>query len=113
MKDFFTAYKSANIRKYVSSTLIALTLSVTVVSALNQAGPRGLLLANVLQAGSPEIVNYTADLMIERHDRTIDLRLGKEAYDVDGLSLTLLGDPEKFLALHSPDPSVMITSSES
>lgn len=66
MKDFFTAYKSANTRKYISAVLVSLTLSVAFVGALNQVSPRSMILANVMQAGSTEIVNYTADLIVER-----------------------------------------------
>ena len=66
-----------------------------------------------MQAGSTEKVDYTADLMVERSGSYIALRLGKDAYDVDSLSLSLLGDPERFIALSSIDPSVRITTSES
>lgn len=112
MKDFFTAYKSANTRKYVGSIFVALTLSIAFVSILNQVGPRNMLLANVLQAGAPEVVNYTADLIVERKWNVIDLKLGKEAFDVDTVTLSLLGDPEKFQSLSSLDKDVNISTSE-
>ncbi len=66
-----------------------------------------------MKAGSTEKVDYSADLMVERSWSHIALRLGKDAYDVDALSLTLLGDPEKFIWLSSSDPTVRITTSES
>lgn len=113
MKDFFTAYRNANIRKYTTSGILALTLSVGVVASLNQVNPSSFLLSNVLEAGSQEKVDYSADLMVERQGNQIDLRLGKDAYDVDTLSLSLLGDPEKFLGITSSDPDVTVTSSES
>lgn len=113
MKDFFTAYKSANTRKYISSIFVALTLSIAFVSVLNQVGPRNMLLANVMQAGSPEIVSYTADLRVERHGDMIDLKLWKEAFDVDMITLSFLGDPEKFHSLASPDKYVTISTTES
>ncbi len=113
MKDFFTAYHRASVRKYTSSLIVALTLSVAIVGGLNQMGPRSMLLANVLEAGSQAKVDYTADLMVERSGADISLRIGKDAYDVDTLTLTLLGNPERFLGLTSTDPDITITSSES
>jgi hypothetical protein len=71
-----------------------------------------MLLANVLMAGSTEKVEYTADLITERRGNSLDLRIGKDAYDVDTLTLTLLGDPERFLSVASRDPSVSIMSNE-
>lgn len=113
MKDFFVAYHRAYLRKYLTSGLVALILAFSIVWVMNQSWPRSFLLANVMQAWSTEKVDYTADLMVERSGSYIALRLGKDAYDVDALSLTLLGDPERFIALSSIDPSVRITTSES
>ncbi len=112
MKDFFSAYHTANIRKYITSGTLALTLSVGIVAGMQGVSPNQYLLANVLRAGSEEVVNYTADLMVERAGDALSLRLGKDAYDVDTLSLSLLGDPEKFLGVTSADPSVSVTSNE-
>lgn len=111
MKDFFTTYNKANIRKYTSSGVIALALSLSIVSLVNQ-GPQSMILANVLQAGSDEIVDYSADMMVERNGDTLSLRLGKDAYDVDMISVVLLGDPERFLSLASDDPSVTVLTNE-
>lgn len=71
-----------------------------------------MLLANVLTAGSTEKVEYSADLIAERQGNSLDLRLGKDAYDVDTLTLTLLGDPERLLSVTSRDPSVTVISNE-
>lgn len=71
-----------------------------------------MILANVLQAGSDEIVDYSADMIVERSGDTLSLRLGKDAYDVDLISLTLLGDPERLVSLVSTDPSVTIMENE-
>jgi hypothetical protein len=111
MKDFFTAYHKANIRKYTSSGVIALALSLSIVWLVNQ-GPQSMILANVLQAGSDEIVDYSADMIVERSGDTLSLRLGKDAYDVDLITLTLLGDPERLVSLASTDPSVTIMENE-
>lgn len=113
MKDFFTAYRHANIRKYTTSGLLAFTLSFGVVASMNQINPSSYLLSNVLEAGSQEKVEYSADLMVERQGNQLNLRLGKDAYDVDMLSFSLLGDPERFLGATSSDPSVSVTSNES
>lgn len=112
MKDFFTSYRNANIRKYTNSTIIALTFSIGAVASLNQLNPQSYLLSNVLDAGAEETVNYSADIMVERKGNQIDLRLGKDAYDVDMLSLSLLGNPDAFLGLTSSDPSVSVLSNE-
>lgn len=71
-----------------------------------------MILANVLQAGSDEVVEYSADMIVERSGDVFSLRLGKDAYDVDLITLTLLGDPERFLSLTSSDPSVTIMENE-
>ena len=36
MKDFFTTYNNANIRKYLRSGIVAITLSIIIVGAINQ-----------------------------------------------------------------------------
>ena len=113
MKDFFVAYHRAHLRIYLTSGIVALALSVSIAWVINQAWPHGFLLANVIQAGSTEKVDYTADLIVERSGSSIALRLGKDAYDVDSLSLTLLGDPERFIGLTSMDPTIRVTTSES
>lgn len=42
----------------------------------------------------------------------IDLKLGKEAFDVDTITLSFLGDPERFQSLSSLDKDVNISTSE-
>lgn len=71
-----------------------------------------MLLANVLEAGNTAKVDYSADLITERIGNRLDLRIGRDAYDVDTLTVTLLGDPERFLSARSSDPTVSIESNE-
>jgi hypothetical protein len=56
----------------------------------------GSIQANVLEANTPKAV-YNADLIMERSDTSITVRIGKDAQNVDTLSFSLLGDPSIFV----------------
>lgn len=112
MKDFFKSYHTQKVRTYMRSSVIALALAFPIAGLIHQSSPQGMILANVLEAGSTEVVEYSADFLVKQEGSTLSFILGKDAYDVDTLSFSLLGDPERFLSLQSNDPSVSIVSNE-
>lgn len=74
-----------------------------------------LLKANVLGAPTPGIETQETtltDLAFIRDGRELRVVLEKDAYSVDRISFSLLGDPEKFNSLVSADAGVSILSNE-
>ena len=105
MKDFFRSYRSAKLRSY------GLPVSFWVVS-LGNVKDMSSLQANVLSSTSEKTSIPTADLILDRTDSQIVVHMWKNAEAVESLTFTLLGDPTKFTALTSSDPSVTILTNE-
>lgn len=111
MKDFFRSYRSAKIRSYGLPVVFALFLSFWVVS-LGNLKDMSSLQANVLSSTNEKTSIPTADLILDRTNSEIVVHMWKNAEAVESLTFTLLGDPIKFTALTSSDPSVTILTNE-
>ncbi len=111
-KDFFTEYRNSRKHHYIVPGILALTLSLSVVSSWHgDTIAMSGLSASVVRGLTWDAKVYDADLLIERRDRAIDIRIGKDAKKVDTLTLTLVGDPSVFGTLTTDDPTITITSS--
>jgi hypothetical protein len=90
MKDFFTRYQKSQRHQYFMPAIFGLLLGFAIVAQMTGT-PVDLrsIQANVLEANTQKVV-YDADLIMERSDSSITIRIGKAAQDVDTLTFSLL-----------------------
>ncbi len=105
--DFFSAYRSSQLHKYLFSGGIAVFVAFSFVSLIHSGiDPRGLM-ASV--AGVTEMPLYDADLIMTRENNSLIFTFGTRAQAVDTVDFTLLGDPSRLHAITSNNPGVRIT----
>ena len=104
--DFFSAYRSSQIHKYLFSGGIAVFVAFSFVSIIHSdIDPQGLM-ASV--AGVTETPQYDADLVMTRENSSLIVTFGTRAQAVDTVDLTLLGDPNRLHSITSTHPDVRI-----
>jgi hypothetical protein len=104
--DFFSAYRSSQIHKYLFSGGIAAFVAFSFVSIIHSdIDPQGLM-ASV--AGVTEAPHYDADLVMTRQSGDISITLGTRAQAVDTVTLTLLGDPSRLHSITAASPDIRI-----
>ena len=111
MKDFFSRYHASKTYQYLFSGVLAFVLSIGITGVLRDV-PLTALSANVLMAPESVTPTYAADLLIERSGSSITVRMGKNAEQVENVSLSLLSDPTLFTELTSLLPNTKIISNE-
>ncbi len=112
MKDFFTRYRESRKHHSIVPAIFGLMFGFAIVTQMTWS-PIDLrsLRANVLEANTQKIT-YDADLIMERRDGTMAIRIGKDAESVETLNFSLLGDPSVFKWVKSSDSRVKIVSNE-
>ncbi len=104
--DFFSLYRSSQIRKYCLSGGIAVFTAFSLVSFSHGDIDMQGLMASV--ANVSDTKHYDADLIMSRSGSILSLTFGTRASKVDQVAFTLLSDPTKFTSLTTTSPSVHI-----
>jgi hypothetical protein len=93
MKDFFSRYHESQGHPYIMPAIFGLLFGFVIVAQITGTDIHlGSIQANVLEANTMKIA-YDADLIMERSEGSITIRIGKDAQDVEILNFSLLGDP--------------------
>ncbi len=103
--DFFREYEHSRFQSTILSCMFAGIISLSVIFIMKDVDTRGLL-ASVSSIANEK--TYDADIISSSSSWMLDIVWGTRAEKVDKVTLTLLGDPEKFITLSSKDPSVLI-----
>lgn len=113
MKDFFTRYRQSQKNPIVLPAIFALLISISIVGTMKEWSnfSLGNISASVIE-GVKNTPQYDADLLVERTGNDITLRIGKNAKNVESLSLAFLSDPTRFRGVSSTDSYTRIISDE-
>ena len=107
--DFFSLYRSRQLRKYALSGGIAVFVAFASVSFINSPLDMNGLMASVANVSSEVgTQHYDADLVMTREDSSLIVTFGTRAQAVDTINLTLLGDPSRLHTITSINPDVRI-----
>jgi hypothetical protein len=105
--DFFSLYRSSQLRKYFLSGGIAVFAAFSIVSVSHGDIDMQGLMASVANVSNTQ--HYDADLIMTRHEGALSITFGAKATKVDQVEFTLLSDPTKFKSLTSSNSAVHIT----
>ena len=105
--DFFSQYRSSQLRKYFLSGGIAVFAAFSIVSISHGDIDMQGLMASVANVSNTQ--HYDADLIMVRHDNVLSITFGAKASHVDQVDFTLLSDPTRCKSLTSTNPDVHIT----
>ncbi len=104
--DFFSTYRSRQLRKYALSGGIAVFVAFSFVSLINSPLDMNGLMASI--ANVTDTPHYDADLIMTRQENALTFIFGTRADKVDTVDLTLLGDPSRLHTITSINPDVRI-----
>jgi hypothetical protein len=107
-KDFFSMYRTNEIRKVFFSGWIAVFAAFSMVWLYHGDIDMNWLMASVSSVA--ETPRMEADLIVEKKANQVSLIFGAKAEKVDRIELTLLSDPTRLRSLSSTNPDVSIVS---
>ncbi len=104
--DFFSLYRSSQLRKTFLSGGIAVFAAFSIVTLSHGDVDMQGLMASVASVSNTQ--HYDADLIMTRQNNVLSITFGAKATKVDQVNFTLLSDPAKFKSLTSTDATVSI-----
>lgn len=107
-KDFFSMYRTNEIRKVFFSGGIAVFAAFSIVWFYHGDIDMNWLMASVSSVA--EAPRMEADLIVEKKANQISLVFGAKAEKVDRIQLSLLSDPTRLRSLSSTNPDISIVS---